>query len=316
MKIKVIFTVIIIALLITGCKKNNAPDSNGLKGEIAISGAWALYPLMVKWSEEFKKINPELKIDVSAGGAGKGMADTLTDIVDIGMVSREIYKEEIEKGAWVLEVAKDAVIPTINSSNPNLDIILKTGIKKSGFQKLFLSNASVTWAELVPGGTNDSVNVYTRSDSCGAAGTWADFLGKKQEDLQGVGVFGDPGLAEAVIKDKLGVGYNNINYLYDGSTKKPHEGIQAIPIDINENGVIDLDENFYDTRDLLTQSIVENKFPSPPARDLFIVFHNKPVKKEVVSFIRWILNEGQNFVEENGYIKIEETKLNKIRNEF
>jgi len=44
---------------------------------IKISGAFALYPMTVKWTEEYQKIHPETKIEVSAGGAGKGMTDTL-----------------------------------------------------------------------------------------------------------------------------------------------------------------------------------------------------------------------------------------------
>ncbi len=43
--------------------------------------------------------------------------------------------------------------------------------------------------------------MYTRSDAAGAAETWAKYFGKKQEDIQGVAVFGDPGLALAVKKD-------------------------------------------------------------------------------------------------------------------
>ena len=43
-----------------------------------MSGAWALYPMAVTWSEEFRKIHPGVQIDISAGGAGKGMADCLT----------------------------------------------------------------------------------------------------------------------------------------------------------------------------------------------------------------------------------------------
>ena len=45
-----------------------------LVGTIRVSGAWALYPMAVRWSEEFKKIHPKVRIDISAGGAGKGVA--------------------------------------------------------------------------------------------------------------------------------------------------------------------------------------------------------------------------------------------------
>ena len=49
------------------------------------------------------------------------------------------------------------------------------------------------------------------------------FLGKKQEDLLGIGVFGDPGLNEAVRKDALGIGFNNINYAYRCHYAQAHD---------------------------------------------------------------------------------------------
>ena len=59
-----------------------------------MSGAFALYPLANKWAEEFTKIHPDVRFNISAGGAGKGMADALAAAVDLGMLSREIKKEE------------------------------------------------------------------------------------------------------------------------------------------------------------------------------------------------------------------------------
>ncbi len=61
-----------------------------LSGTVTLSGAWALYPMAVRWAEEFKKVHPGVRIDVQAGGAGKGMADALMGMADFGMVSREI----------------------------------------------------------------------------------------------------------------------------------------------------------------------------------------------------------------------------------
>ena len=43
-------------------------------GTLSLSGAWALYPMALKWVEEFQKINPKVRIDVQAGGAGKVLA--------------------------------------------------------------------------------------------------------------------------------------------------------------------------------------------------------------------------------------------------
>ena len=153
------------------------------------------------------------------------------------------------------------------------------------------------------------IRVYTRSDACGAGETWAKYLGKKQEDLLGVGVFGDPGLAQAVTKDPSGIAYNNIGYAYDAKTKQPNPGVKVVPLDINNNGKIDPEENFYNTMDEIVNAIATNKYPSPPARDLYFVTSGKPVKKELVEFIKWSLTEGQKYVLESGYINISKEKL-------
>ena len=53
-------------------------------------------------------------------------------------------------------------------------------------------------------GSTIPVHVYTRSDACGAAETFAAWLGAKQEDLEGTAVFGDPGVTSVVQRDKVG----------------------------------------------------------------------------------------------------------------
>ena len=102
-------------------KNSTNNNSTELKGNISISGAFALYPMTVRWAEEFKKLHPKLRIDISAGGAGKGMADALSGMVDLGMFSREVRDAEVEKGAWKIALTRDAVLPTINSNNPLIE---------------------------------------------------------------------------------------------------------------------------------------------------------------------------------------------------
>ena len=152
--------------------------------------------------------------------------------------------------------------------------------------------------------------MFTRSDACGAAETWARYMGKKQEDLQGLGVFGDPGVAEAIKQDALGIGFNNVNYAYDAETKKPMDALAVLPLDVNGNGTIDPEESFYENRDALTKAIANGRYPSPPARDLYLVSGGKPAKKrKVVEFLRWILSDGQAFVQEAGYVNLSDEAI-------
>jgi ABC-type phosphate transport system substrate-binding protein len=116
---------------------------------ITVSGAFALYPMMVRWSEEFNKLYPEVKFNISAGGAGKGMTDALGRMVDLGMVSREINPAEVEKGAAWIAVTKDAVVPVANAQNPFKSDLLKKGVKKQAFVDIWISGKTTDWKELV-----------------------------------------------------------------------------------------------------------------------------------------------------------------------
>lgn len=275
-----------------------------LKGEIQLSGAFALYPMAVKWAEEFRKMHPKVRIDISAGGAGKGITDALAKVVDLGMVSRDIYPQEIEKGAFPIAVVKDAVVPTINSNNPLIRQILTTGLRKEAARELWVTATAKTWGDVLGTGSTIPVHVYTRSDACGAAETFAAWLGVKQEDLEGTAVFGDPGVTSVVQRDKVGIGFNNIAYAYDINSKKNYRHIAVIPLDLNDNGKIDPEEDFYSTSTELNAAIAEGRYPSPPARNLFLVSNGVPEKPEVLAFLEFILTDGQHYAPEVGYIRL------------
>lgn len=310
-RILVLSSLLVISLLVAlGVSTSGAENKvKPLKGTITLSGAWALYPMAVKWAEEFQKIHPQVRIDVAAGGAGKGMADALARVVDIGNVSRDIYPAEIKKGAWWVSVTKDAVVPIVNENNPVLEELLSKGVKRETFIGIWITDEIKNWGEVIGSKVPHLIHVYTRSDACGAAKTWAKYLGEKQEDLLGIGVYGDPGLAEAVRKDILGVGFNNINYVYGARTKKQVKGIRVLPIDLNGNGRIDKEEDFYNSRDEIVKAIATGKYPSPPARDLYFVSQGKPKRRVVIEFIKWVLTDGQKHVPEAGYIDLTEEKL-------
>ena len=101
-----------------------------------------------------------------------------------------------------------------------------------------------------------------------------------------------------------GSAINNINYAYDAGTKKPIEGLSALPIDLDGNGRIDEKENFYTSRDSIMKAIADGQYPSPPARNLHLVSGGKPKNEQVIKFLKWILTDGQKFVDQAGYIPL------------
>jgi phosphate transport system substrate-binding protein len=301
-----------LAVISISCSQNTNKQKTdkGLKGHISISGAFALYPMTVRWAEEFRKENPDVKIDISAGGAGKGMADALSGMVDLGMFSRGVTKVEEDKGAWKVAVCKDAVLPTINSKNPFLNEIKAKGLQQKDFQAIFTQQKKWDWSDF-PTITSQKlpISVYTRSDACGAAQMWAEYLGTNQESLNGIGVFGDPGMADAVRSDLNSIGFNNVIYVYDINSRTKYEGLEVLPIDLNDNGVIDPEENFYGTLDEIMDAIGEGIYPSPPARDLYLISNGKPQNELVIAFIEWILTSGQQYIHEAGYVQLSDEKI-------
>jgi phosphate transport system substrate-binding protein len=286
--------------------QNVAPPA---RGSLSLSGAWALYPLAVRWQEEFQKSRPGTAIDVQAGGAGKGIADALAGVVDIGMVSREINPAETAKGAVALAVAKDAVVATVSAKNPFLADILRRGLRKDDLTAIWMRGTAGTWEGLLGKNGRTPVHVFTRSDACGAAETWAAYLGGHQEDLGGIGVYGDPGLAEAVRRDPLAVGFNNVNFAYDAKTLRPVAGLAICPIDLDGSGLVEPAEKIYGTRDDLVGAIAANVYPSPPARDLYFVVKGPPGRPLLAEFLAWVLTDGQKYVAEMGYIAVSPERL-------
>lgn len=294
-----------------GADNLDIKKDNALSGTITISGAFALYPITARWAEEFQKIHPKVRIDISAGGAGKGMTDALSGMVDLGMFSRGITDVEKAKGVWWIAVTQDAVLPTMNAQSPFSVNIHKQGLTHEDFDDIFIRRKITNW-EKWSNNTEEkdlSMNVYTRSDACGAAQMWAEYFGKNQEDLIGTGIYGDPGMADAVKNDIKGIGYNNVIYVYDINTRKKHPGLDVIPIDLNKNGKIDPEENFYNKLDDITMAIQMGKYPSPPARDLYFISKGKPERKVVNDFLKWIVTYGQEYVKEAGYVKLSDLKL-------
>ncbi len=303
-------TILIVCTLIfwSGCTQVQDPAGGEAVAQktIRISGAFALYPMMITWSEEYHKIHPEVNFEISAGGAGKGMTDALTGMVDIGMVSRDISAAEVARGARYVAVARDAVVGTYNARNPAVPAVSRRGLTQSELRQIFVNRSIADWSAIGGSpGIPAPVHVYTRSDACGASDVWSKFLGNfTQDDLRGTGVYGDPGIVEALKGDIAGIGYTNINFAYDLVSGRPVAGIAIVPLDLNGNGTIDTGEDFYGTRDELIRAISEEKYPSPPARELYLATRDA-FSGETREFVRWILTDGQDLTASAGYLPVD-----------
>ncbi len=171
--------------------------------------------------------------------------------------------------------------------------MIRKGLKREVFIDLYDGKIK-SWDDLIGRKVGKPIHVYTRSDSCGAAESWAKYLGKKQEDLKGIGIYGDPGILTSVSKDPLGIGYSNFSYVFErnGSVLK---GIKLVPIDSNGNGFAEKEE-VYKSREEASKAIIQNKYPVRRKNYFFVRGKPEGIVKEFIIFV--LSDEGTKIVEE------------------
>lgn len=293
---KFLISIAVTIALVIGASTYVLAEEKDLSGVLTLSGAWAIYPTAVSWADAFQKKNPKVKIDVSAGGAGKGAADAIAGLVDIGMVSRDPDPAELSRGITPIYILHDAVFPVVGEKNPAWPALLKKGLSKEKWSWIYITGVAISWDDVTGEKIGKPIHAYTRSDSCGAAASWAAYFKKKQDDLKGVGVYGDPGLLEAAKRDPLGIGYTNFSYVFtrDG---KVVEGAKVVPIDANNNGIADKDE-IYETRQEAVKAIESGKYPVTRKNYFFVKGKPSGLVKEFIAFT--LSDEGAKIVDEVG----------------
>jgi len=259
---------------------------------INITGTRFFYPLVEKWAEEFKKEHPDVEIVVKFGLQNS----------DISMTGTPVDKENPDKGKYTV-VSKFAVVPIINEHNPAWTELQKKGLSETDFEKIYFrgdqqQNNFATNSGIVP------IRVYTRG-ACASA-TFSRHFGKQINDLANLDtkIADDNVLLQNVLNDSLGVAYNNLGFVYDLRTRKQKPGIKVVPVDLNGNGKIDSDENFYDNLDQLIKKLETAHVALPPVGKMVFVY--KEDKPEVKNFVNWIETKGQQYNHSFGFLNTQQ----------
>lgn len=83
---------------------------------LKITGASTIQPIIEKSASEYAK-NHSVAFNISAGGSGKGMKDSIEHLNDIGMASRSLSAKE-EQSLIKVTIGFDALAIIVNQHNP------------------------------------------------------------------------------------------------------------------------------------------------------------------------------------------------------
>jgi phosphate transport system substrate-binding protein len=286
---------------------NKDPQSaakDTLSGSFTISGAYALYPLVVRWTDNFMKLHPAVKIVVTSGGTGQGINDLLAKKNQLAMISRPLTDEDQTKGIWVLPVAKEGVALIVNQRNPYIKRILQQGITPEKLIKLFTAQKQVSWGDILDTTLKEKVVVYTRADESGATEVWAAFLWKQGTDLNGIKVTGDEEMIKNIQNNQLAIGYCNFSYAFDTINGDRMKDIQVVPIDLDFDKTIDRKEVPFTNINKAHRGLWLGYYPKNLTRELTFGSMGKPSDPAILAFLKYVLTTGQSQVAKMGFCEL------------
>ncbi len=250
--------------------------------------------LALAWAEAYQTIHPEIRVSVTGGGTGTGIAALINGTVDLANASREIKPEETaaahKNGVEAVEhiVARDAIAVIVHPDNPVNQLTLE---QISDIYRGAINN----WQEV---GGEDRVIVRLSRET--NSGTHVYFL-------------------EEVIR--LGKANDKTLFAVDTLLLPSSEGITA---EVSDNpNAIGYDGLGYVTPDVkmikvardasspyvLPSPLSVNDGSYPIARDLYMYTAGQP-SGYIKDYLSWILSpEAQKIVFELGFVPVQEANF-------
>lgn len=248
---------------------------------ITVKGSDTIVILAQKWAEVYMGKHPEVKIQVTGGGSGVGLAALQGGQIDIANSSRPIkssesaaYVNTYGKRPTEYKIALDGLSVYVNNDNPvkELDMDQLKGI---------FTGKITNWKEV--GGNDSPITVYSRENSSGSYEFFKDHVLKGKDFVASAQTMpGTAALLQAVEKDKNGIGYGGAAY---------GAGARAIGVkkDASSKAIQPTEE-----------TVLNNTYPI--WRYLFVYLNPNSDKNEIAAYLNWIRSdEGQAIVKEIGY---------------
>jgi phosphate transport system substrate-binding protein len=285
----------LLVILLTAC----AAPAGGGSGQsssqpqttayIENKGSDTIVNLALAWAETYQGERPEVRISVTGGGSGTGLAALINGTVDIANASRQIKQEEIDQakanGIDPVEfiVARDAIAVIVHPDNPVSRLTLR---QLSDIYSGKINN----WAEV--GGDDRPIVRLSRETN---SGTHVYFLETvlRMGDKTNTTLFS---MDTLLLPSSEGI----INEVRQNPNAIGYDGLGYVPDDLKIIAVAEADGGPY----VLPGIDTVNDKSYPVARDLYMYTAGEPTGA-VKDYLDWILSaEAQAIVAELGFVPI------------
>jgi phosphate transport system substrate-binding protein len=286
-----LITTLLIFVFTTSCgpASSEGAASDSSAAYIENKGSDTIVNLALAWAEKYQSEHPEVRISVTGGGSGTGIASLINGTVDIANASRKIKEEEIEEakanGIEPVEhiIARDAIAVIVNPENSVSQLTLKQ------ISDIYSGKYS-NWTEV--GGEDRPIVRLSRETN---SGTHVYFL----ETVLRLGNSDDKTLFSMdtlLLPSSEGI----IAELRQNPNAIGYDGLGYVPKDLKMIAVAEEEGGPY----VLPSIATVNDKSYPIARDLYMYTDGEPTGI-VKEYLDWILSpEAQEIVAELGFVPV------------
>lgn len=281
--------------------------ASGVSGTVNSIGSDTLNNLMTLWAEDFKKLYPNVNIQIQGAGSSTAPPALTEGTSNFGPMSREMKSEEIQAfeakfgyKPTAVPVAIDVLAVYVNKDNPIKGMSLQqvdaifSATRKCGEPK------DITrWGDLGLTGSwaNRDFTIYSRNAVSGTYGYFkevalckGDFKATINEQP------GSSAVVQGVTSSINGIGYSGIGYITSG--------VRALPLSKKDGQPFVMPDK---------EHALDGTYPL--ARVLYVYINKKPnhpLDNLQLEFLKMVLSkQGQETVVKDGYIPLPATLVEK-----
>ena len=297
---KKIATIFALALLVGACgekketTKSTKDESGKLTGTIKVDGSSTVFPVTEAIAEEFREIEPDVKVTIGISGTGGGFKKFSRGETNISNASRPI-KDKEKKACeennityLELEVAYDGLAVLVNPKNDWVDSFTVEELKK--VWEPAAQGKIMKWNQIRPEWPNEEIHLFGPGVASGTYDYFTEAIVGKSGSSRGdfTASEDDHVLVQGIAGDKYSLGFFGLAYYSENADKLTligvHNGTEVVKPSLET---------------------VKNGTYTPLSRPLFIYVNSTSVSSpEVVEFVNFYLDTAGELVKDVGYIPL------------
>ena len=272
------------------------------KASIQLQSIGELSEMAQKMAEQYQLEHADVKIDVATIPS-----DGIDEFLNAGgilLANKDCLFPTTGDQGLRMVVGRDVIVPVMNISNPQKDIILQKGISPQQFNSIYKSAGEITWGALLGTSDKEKVEAFVPGNSC-AKGYLSDFMGTNPNEINATEVSSPEAMLGRIEANPNAIGFCTLACLVELEGTERLAGISLVPIDRDGDGSLEPLEDIYGSFAQLSHGIFVGKYPRELFSRVYALTAHRTATSEEVAFLDWMINDGQKSLATAGILTID-----------